>query len=1154
MTITVKMLSYLLVAGILPLMFLGLTAFEISKRIVISQAEEENTRLVASFSSYLQLYWDQVEDLAANIAGNTNIGSALQRVDEQAASSFEALDMRAQMGYILNSYVRVKGLVSIDVFSVGGAHFHVGDTLDASRVDESQAGSLLRQALSAKTPLVWLGIVDKLNRNSAQKKVIGAVRAIHLFSPESGKSEAVGVLMISLNDEIMRNFLAGVPLAPGVQLMQLDRHGNMELHSDLRRFGQPLSADLLALVHAREPVTQLALDGQEVLLKVSQMDQQQRQLVVVSPRQLLTQKVDQLAYATLVVLCISLGGVLAITWHFARRVARPIRAVSEGFHQIESNPDRLHQPLPTSSAHDEIDQLVDGYNRHLASMQITAELGNKIAGLNQRFALAADAARIGVWEYFIEQDRLVWDKWMFFLYGLREDEFIGAYQAWRAGLHPDDLVRGDAEIAQAIRGEKEFDTEFRVIWPSGEVRHIKAAAQVLRAVDGKALRMIGVNYDITERKRIEDELRQARDLSESATLAKSQFLANMSHEIRTPMNAILGMLKLLQGTDLSERQLDYASKTEGAAKSLLGLLNDILDFSKMEAGKMALDRQPFRLDRLLRDLSVILSANVGKKPIEMLFDVDPAIPKALIGDSMRLQQVLINLSGNAIKFTAHGEVMIQIKVLAVKDDATELRFSVIDSGIGIAPENQKHIFDGFSQAEASTSRRFGGTGLGLSISKRLVALMGGQLTLQSALGEGSTFSFTLALPSCAQVPADPDLPLERAIEPLQVLVVDDNAIARDLLVTMARSWGWQADTAADGAQAVAAVQARDQAGRVPFDAIFMDWEMPGMDGWEAIRQLRLVNPMAADPITIMVTAHGREMLTQRSAQEQARLNAFLVKPITASMLFDAVAQARADRNPLRPGVKAKIDKVGQLVGMRLLVVEDNLINQQVALELLSAEGAQVEIAENGQLGVAAVAHADPMFDAVLMDIQMPVMDGYQATQVIRHGLGLTELPVIAMTANAMASDRAACLEAGMNDHVGKPFDLQHLIAMLQSYTGRATLPEPLQAATVVALAPVCGLQGLMPALPAQDAVDLSGALARLGNNRSLYDQVLQSYLQEIITLPDQLEQLLASGNRKDAVRLLHTLKGLAATVGASYMTAVAKALEAIVKDADAQWQ
>ena len=645
------------------------------------------------------------------------------------------------------------------------------------------------------------------------------------------------------------------------------------------------------------------------------------------------------------------------------------------------------------------------------------------------------------------------------------------------------------------------------------------------------------------------ELTRATEAAQAASRSKSQFVANMSHEIRTPMNAILGMLKLLHKTELSTRQLDYATKAERAAKSLLGLLNDVLDFSKIEAGKMALDPQPFRMDRLLRDLSVILSANVGHKPVEVLFDIDPAMPHVMVGDAMRLQQVLINLGGNAIKFTSQGEVVVQFKVLEQTAQHTRLRIAVRDTGIGIAPEHVSHIFDGFSQAEASTTRRFGGSGLGLSICKRLVELMGGSLQIDSQPDQGCTFHFTVLLACADEVPGDPDPIPQRVPSPMQVLVVDDNAVARALLQAMCQSWGWETHVADCGVQALALLETRARAMQPPYDAVFVDWLMPGLDGWETIAGMRQIGSQAISPITVMVTAHGRDMLSQRSPQEQSCLNAFLIKPITASLLFDAVADARAGMSNLRIKPRNQSDRVRRLEGMRLLVVEDNLINQQVARELLSEEGAQVVIAGNGQLGVDAVACAEPPFHAVLMDIQMPVMDGYAATQAIRKELGLRSLPVIAMTANAMASDREACLRAGMDDHVGKPFDLTHLVGVLQMHTRRGKpglsaprLPSPHAPTTATAEAPTSTVT---------DGVDAPGAISRLAGNTTLYASILRSYLNDLPDQTAQLARLLEQGDLAGAARLLHTLKGVSATVGAVELDGTAKALEAELLQAQA---
>ena len=646
---------------------------------------------------------------------------------------------------------------------------------------------------------------------------------------------------------------------------------------------------------------------------------------------------------------------------------------------------------------------------------------------------------------------------------------------------------------------------------------------------GQVERYVSIRLDITE-------LVLANKAAQLAATSKSQFLANMSHEIRTPMNAILGMLQLLQNTEMTGRQQDYTNKTQGAAKSLLGLLNDILDFSKIDAGKMELDNQPFQLERVLSDLSVIVSANVGPKDVEVLYDIDPAVPRALMGDSLRLQQVLINLSGNAIKFTAQGEVVIQIKVLEQTPEQATLRFAVRDTGIGIAPEHQQRIFSGFSQAEASTTRKFGGTGLGLSISKRLVTLMGSELILDSVLGSGSTFHFTLTLPVVAQE-SSTTLASATSTGALQVLVVDDNPVARGLLADMARACGWSVETSPSGTHALALYKARNLAGAPPFQVLLMDWEMPELDGWDTIACLRELDPTAKPPITVMVTAHGRDKLSQRTSRDQTSLHAFLVKPVTAYMLSDAVSKAQLGHSSVRVRPRATHVSGDRLRGLRLLLVEDNPINQQVALELLEGEGATVALADNGQLGVDAVRDANPTYDAVLMDVQMPVMDGYTATHVIREDLGLVSLPIIAMTANAMASDREACLAAGMTDHIGKPFDLPYLIQVLRKHTGL----DQIELGLSIMVSPT------KEPLPSTEALDVAGAVARMGGNLALYLRSVQPYIADLTRLPDQLDACLQAGKLIDATRLLHTLKGLSATVGAKAIAMVAATGEKLIQ-------
>ena len=715
----------------------------------------------------------------------------------------------------------------------------------------------------------------------------------------------------------------------------------------------------------------------------------------------------------------------------------------------------------------------------------------------------------------------------------------------------EDLIRHGAEQGQyvgAIGRVDEWVAERVAAHQSGNTSLIQKLAngRTLRIIERKLAdgHIVGFRVDITE-------LIESTEAAQSASVSKSQFLANMSHEIRTPMNAILGMITLLRKTELTPRQADYAAKSEGAARALLGLLNEILDFSKIEAGKMTLDPHSFSVDQMLRDLSVILSATVGQKPVEVLFDIDPTLPRQLVGDAMRLQQVLLNLGSNAIKFTDHGEVVLSVRVQGRIDDAVTVQFSMKDSGIGIAPENLARIFSGFTQAEASTTRRFGGTGLGVVISQRFVSLMGGELQLQSELGKGSCFYFSVNFPVAAESDEQERQRMrDRAGCALwRTLVIDDNPAAREVLEHMGQSLGWQVDLAESGEQALQMLQQRSTEG-IHYQAIFVDWTMPGMDGWQTSQHIHAVQTghlKAGDtskaPVVVMVTAHGREMLSQRTPAEQSLLDGYLVKPVTAFMLFDAVIDARNGKGHPHPSRVAAQTGQRRLEGMRLLVVEDNLNNQQVARELLHDEGALIQIANNGQEAVEAIAAADPAFDVVLMDLQMPVMDGFAATKIIRNELGLNNLPIVAMTANAMVSDREACLAVGMNDHVGKPFDLNDLVRVLRrSAQWEDALAAPVSTELTLA-------QGVVQAATAA-GVDLNAALNRLGGKQDVYRRMLTTFLSDLQAMPGQLlgfAQNMAQGDAPDhAKRLLHTLKGLAATLGAMALSNEAASAEKIM--------
>jgi PAS domain S-box-containing protein len=787
--------------------------------------------------------------------------------------------------------------------------------------------------------------------------------------------------------------------------------------------------------------------------------------------------------------------------------------------------------------------------------QKTAEaalLGNKRL-LDESQAVA----KVGGWELNLRTGVLYWTDETYRIHETSPDTFNPTVDAGVGYFLPESKRLISEALDLAISRGQGYDLELETYTTQGRLIDVRTTCSVTME-NGKAVKLSGIFQDITERKRYERELQVARADAEAAAQSKGQFLANMSHEIRTPMNAILGLLDLLQSTELTDRQRDYASKTDGAARSLLGLLNDILDFSKVEAGKMTLESEPFRFDQLLRNLSTILSSNLGGKDIEVLFDIEASLPATVLGDAMRLQQVLINLGGNAVKFTSQGQVVLAMKKLSQTESSATIQFSVQDTGIGIAPEHQQHIFSGFSQAEGSTTRRFGGTGLGLAISKRLVELMGGSIEITSAPGIGSTFAFSLEM-STVDAAADAPFGSERLdIAPQRVLVVDDNPIAGELTLRMVRSWGWEADLAKSGMQALEMVAAQGDAADAafPYPVICMDWKMPGMDGWEATRRIRewAKQHHSSQPLVLMITAHGRETLANRTEAEQDMISGFLVKPITASVLYDALMDANSGKSSVRKIANGRTS-ARQLIGMRILVVEDNLINQQVADELLTAQGAIVSMAANGQLGVEAVATAAPQFDVVLMDIQMPVLDGYGATKAIRSELGFRNLPIVAMTANAMSSDREACIAAGMNEHVGKPFDMGKLVSLLIRVTGIQPLDS--SAATVG----VTGSESQAPSFPESttapevQGLDLQGALDRMSNMRPLYVRTARDFVSILDTFVVELEQCVASGDKRQVTMRLHTLKGNAGTLGAFELAEKAGKLEKLsaTEAGMAQW-
>jgi PAS domain S-box-containing protein len=701
----------------------------------------------------------------------------------------------------------------------------------------------------------------------------------------------------------------------------------------------------------------------------------------------------------------------------------------------------------------------------------------------------------------------------------REQHEAGLRQYLKTGQGS--VINRRVEISALNRDGHEFDIELS-IWPVKTSNSYTFSAFV---------------HDISSRKRAETELALMRDRALEATKLKSDFLANMSHEIRTPMNAIIGMSHLALKTELTPRQSDYVKKIQQSGQHLLGIINDILDFSKIEAGMLTVEHINFELEKVLENMAGLISEKATAKGLELLFDIDPKVPHHLLGDSLRLGQILINYANNAVKFTEAGAIILGVKVVEESGQDVLLRFEVKDTGIGLTKEQIARLFQSFQQADATTTRKYGGTGLGLAISKNLAELMGGTVGVESEPGKGSTFWFTARLGKGVE-PAG-RLTSNTELQGRRILVVDDHETAREILKNMLEGMRFNVDEAESGLIALNRIK-QAQAAQRPYEVIFVDWNMPGMDGIETVQHIRQLE-LSPAPCLAMLTAYGREDVLKEAAA--AGLEYILIKPVQASLLHDSIMTMMGVYQPeersIEPDRFSSDNELAAIQGARVLLVEDNELNQEVASELLNHAGVIVDLAMDGSEAVKMVQEAD--YDIVLMDMQMPVMDGVTATREIRKDARFKNLPIIAMTANAMSSDRDLCIEAGMNDYVAKPIEPEMLFTALVKWIKprNQAVASDKRSSQAVGLEPLDKYD--------IDGLDVALGLKRVLGKQPLYLSMLKKFIAGQKNAPGQITEALNADDWSTAERLAHTLKGVAGNIGASQLQAEAEELETAIK-------